>query len=747
MSVTNLIQLLLVVSMISISSISFFIFRHYKLVHKRFLLYFIAYTFFAFLWSLGCYLTLFANSESWVTLGLTLFYIPPMMVLYLMLMFSKHYEDREIKSKLVSIGQFVLFTYMIGLISWFVLGSPEDYFYIKSIPQYGMNEIVLEDVRQYSIYSYYFTASSILTYYVLYRQYRKIPLEEEGNKFKLLAAAMVISSSIGAATNLILPQVTGSMSTIWIGASVSTLAFGSISFYSIVWGKLFEFKTSVFRAVGYSLSIATLVLIYSIVIYGILLPLIYPGTTLEISSLVLLSIGTATTVFFFDKIKTVFDAITDRLFFKNSYNLPKFLDDFNQALINSSDVGELADSIFRVMGDTLKTEFFLLVIKHDKFEITIDSRRKESIREVDAKAPLSLMNYHFKSGDRVVLSDYLNKEKFEGLYEILKKEDASAAIDLSESSKTTGSLKKALESGNFKAMLLGPKRSGESYNAQDLDALRIISKELVVGLQNAMRFEEIKLFNLELQHKVDLATGKLREQNKKLVVADELKDDFLSIASHQMRTPISAINGYASILNSGDAGKLNKNQQKFAKIIEDSTKRLSYLINDFLTVSRLKSGKFSIEKTDTDLNKVLKSEVSNLTTQFKAKNVKLKVSIDENLPIIKADESKIRQVMMNLIDNALYYTPTEGEVNVSLKKTTGGITFEVKDSGIGVPKDDQSKLFSKMFRAGNAQKMRPDGTGLGLYLAKKVILGHHGHIIFNSVENEGSTFGFRIPTK
>ncbi|HRV76424.1 MAG TPA: HAMP domain-containing sensor histidine kinase, partial [Candidatus Saccharimonadales bacterium] len=450
---------------------------------------------------------------------------------------------------------------------------------------------------------------------------------------------------------------------------------------------------------------------------------------------------------FYDKIKLLFDTITDRLFFKNGYDLPKFLDEFNQALITSSDVGELSSSIFKVMGDNIKTEFFVLVVKHGNFEITIDSRKQESIREADAKVPLSLINYHFKGGNRVVLTDYMNKEKFDGLHQSLTEMDALAAIDLSEGSKTTSSLKKVLASGDFKAMYLGPKRSGESYNAQDLDALRIISKELVVGLQNAMRFEEIKLFNLELQHKVDLATGKLRDQNKKLILADELKDDFLSIASHQMRTPISAINGYASILNSGDAGKLNKNQQKFAKIIEESTKKLSYLINDFLTVSRLKSGKFSIEKSDTNLKTLLKSEVEGLTAQFKSKDVKLRVTIDEKIPNIQADESKIRQVMMNLIDNALYYTPSDGEVNVTLKKTSQGIVFEVRDSGIGVPKEDQHKLFAKMYRASNAQKMRPDGTGLGLYLAKKVILGHHGHIIFNSIEGQGSTFGFRIPTR
>ncbi len=748
MEATDFIKLLLAISMLSISSISFFVYRHYKVVHKKFLLYFITYTFFAFLWSMGCYLTLFGNSEVWVTIGLYLFYIPPMIVLYLMLLFSKHYDDRNIRSQIAKVGQLLLVISMLCLTIWFIDTGVSSYFNIQGIQPNGLNTIILTDVKQYSIYSYYFTVSSLLTYYILYLQYKKISEITEKKKFKLIAAAMIISSSVGAATNLIIPQATGYMTTIWIGSSISTLAFGTISFYSIVWGRLFEFRTSVFRAVGYSLSIATLVGLYSLMIYGVIVPILYPEAKFDRTIFFLAVFTMASTIFLFNKIRILFNLLTDKLFFKNNYDLPKFLDEFNQALINSSDVGDLASSIFKVMGDNIKTEFFVLIVKHGNFEVTIDSRKQESIQEADAKIPLSLINYHFKNSNRVIFTDFMNKERFEGLYQSLSESEVAAAIDLSEGSKTTSSLKKALASGDFKSMLLGPKRSGESYNAQDLDALRIISKELVVGLQNALRFEEIKLFNLELQHKVDLATGKLRDQNKKLVLADELKDDFLSIASHQMRTPISAINGYASILNSGDAGKLNKNQQKFAKIIEESTKKLSYLINDFLTVSRLKSGKFSIDKADTNIKTLLKGEVAGLTTQFKAKDVKLIVSIDEKIPdTVKVDESKIRQVMMNFIDNALYYTPPKGEVNVSLKKTPQGIVFEVKDDGIGVPKEDQHKLFGKMFRAGNAQKMRPDGTGLGLYLAKKVILGHGGSIIFKSVENEGSTFGFRISAR
>lgn len=545
---------------------------------------------------------------------------------------------------------------------------------------------------------------------------------------------------------LVIPLLADTNAPLFIGSLCPLYAI-IIGGYSLFKYKIFDLRTSVFRAVGYSLSIFTLVAIYSVLIYGAILPIISPETTFELTTLVLIVFGTAATIYFYGKVKIIFDAITDRLFFKNSYVLAKFLDEFNQALINSTDIGDLADSIMKVLGSNLKTEFFILIVKQDRFEITIDSRRKESMREVDSQIPVSMVNYHFKSGDRVVLRDYLDKNNFEGLNSKLTNMEISAAIDLSEASRATTSLKKALESGNFKTMLLGPKKSGENYNAQDLDALRIIAKELVIALQNAMRFEEIKLFNLELQHKIDLATIKLRQQNKKLVVADEQKDDFLSLASHQMRTPISTILGYASILSSGDAGKLTKDQQKFAKIMEASTKRLSYLINDFLTVSRLKSGKFTVDLVECDIKKVIVDEVESLKEQFKSKDIRLKVNVDNHIGKMKIDEQKIRQVMMNLIDNALHYTNAGGEVEATLKREGNSVVFEVKDSGIGVPKEDQAHLFSKMFRSGNARDLRPDGTGLGLYLAKKVVLGHHGHIVFKSEVGKGSTFGFKIPIK
>ncbi|MDF2461141.1 MAG: putative Histidine kinase, partial [Candidatus Saccharibacteria bacterium] len=178
-----------------------------------------------------------------------------------------------------------------------------------------------------------------------------------------------------------------------------------------------------------------------------------------------------------------------------------------------------------------------------------------------------------------------------------------------------------------------------------------------------------------------------------------------------------------------------------------SSERMVNLISDLLNVSRLQAGRFIIQTKPTDMVKMIQEEVHQLESHAKAKNIALIFDAPARpLPIIEIDENKTRQVIMNFIDNAIYYTQ-KGEVRVVLEQTSDLVRLRVTDTGIGVPKDAQKKLFSKFFRAGNAQIVRPDGTGLGLYLAKRVVEDQGGTIIFESVEGKGSTFGFELPIK
>jgi signal transduction histidine kinase len=176
-----------------------------------------------------------------------------------------------------------------------------------------------------------------------------------------------------------------------------------------------------------------------------------------------------------------------------------------------------------------------------------------------------------------------------------------------------------------------------------------------------------------------------------------------------------------------------------------SSQRMVYLIADLLNVSRLKTGKFVIDQAPVDLSKVIQEEISQLVETAESRGIKLTYKKPANFPVLSMDETKTRQVIMNFVDNAIYYTPVGGKIDVQLEDKSASIELRVVDNGIGVPKAEQHHLFTKFYRARNAQKARPDGTGLGLFMAKKVIVAQGGAIIFESHENQGSTFGFSFP--
>jgi signal transduction histidine kinase len=264
-------------------------------------------------------------------------------------------------------------------------------------------------------------------------------------------------------------------------------------------------------------------------------------------------------------------------------------------------------------------------------------------------------------------------------------------------------------------------------------------------MQNVFRIEKLIAFNQTLEDKIVIATKQLRRSNEKLKALDEAKDEFISMASHQLRTPLTSIKGYISLILDGDMGKVPTKQKKMLQEAFSSSQRMVYLISDLLNVSRLKTGKFLIEPTDVYLPEVVEEEIDQVKEMAEAKNIKIHYEKPKTFIHLDLDEIKIRQVIMNFIDNAIHYTPEGGDINVFLEESGTSIKFTVVDSGIGVPATEQHHLFTKFYRAGNARKARPDGTGLGLFMAKKVIVASGGSIVFNSSEGKGSTFGFSFP--
>ncbi len=252
----------------------------------------------------------------------------------------------------------------------------------------------------------------------------------------------------------------------------------------------------------------------------------------------------------------------------------------------------------------------------------------------------------------------------------------------------------------------------------------------------------------DLQRQIDDATVELRRANDELRRLDEVKDEFVSMASHQLRTPLTSVKGYLSMVLEGDAGAINNDQRKLLKEAFTSSERMVRLIGDFLNVSRLQNGRFTIDcSTQVDLSHIVTQEIANVKEIAASRGIGIAYHQPAHYPVLYIDEDKIRQVIMNFLDNAIFYSGDSKAITVRLYTSEGAAIFEVVDHGIGVPVSAQKRLFTKFFRAENAQLQRPDGTGVGLYLAKQVTVGHGGKIIFQSTEGKGSTFGFRLPIK
>ncbi|PWB39136.1 MAG: hypothetical protein C3F02_00765 [Parcubacteria group bacterium] len=232
-----------------------------------------------------------------------------------------------------------------------------------------------------------------------------------------------------------------------------------------------------------------------------------------------------------------------------------------------------------------------------------------------------------------------------------------------------------------------------------------------------------------------------------LKAIDKAKTEFVSLASHQLRTPLSAINWYAEMLLAGDAGKINKNQKEYMEEIYKGNQRMVALVNALLNVSRIELGTLAIDPEPTKLSDLAKSVVNEMKPKVVEKKLNITEKYDPKLPLISLDPKLARIVLQNYISNAVKYTPEKGKITVEIKNTGSEAQIAVSDNGMGIPKSDQARIFQKLFRADNARVKETDGTGLGLYIVKAIIDQFGGKVWFESAENKGSIFYVTVPLK
>ena len=270
-----------------------------------------------------------------------------------------------------------------------------------------------------------------------------------------------------------------------------------------------------------------------------------------------------------------------------------------------------------------------------------------------------------------------------------------------------------------------------------------IEKEMMKSLANQVG---IVYRNLTLYNEIQKANYDLKQANIRLKKLDETKSEFLSIASHQLRTPLTGIKGYLSMVLEGDFGQVQPRIKGVVQEVYQNTDRLTRLVNIFLNVSRIESGRFEITRKDADIIKLIEGVIK--TLQLNADQKKLKLSFHkpkEALPVIKIDQEKIQDVLLNLVDNAIKYTP-KGKIDVFIEKTGQALKITIQDTGVGMKKGEDKELFKKFVRGEGIAQINTGGSGLGLFIAKKIVEAHQGKIWAESEGKDmGSKFIFTLP--
>ncbi len=610
----------------------------------------------------------------------------------------------------------------------------------------------------YFIFPLFFLFGAILSLYVIFRNIKKTNgVQREQIKFVLVTAIIGFG---GGLTNF-LPQFSnlypfGNFLVIFYVVSIT---------YAIVKHRLLDIKIFVLRTITYSL----VVLIISSAVVGATL-LLPDALNVDIRTKTFIAIITSILiVIILDPLKKVIAKSTDKLFYKAGVDYQKLLTSLSEVINTEIDLDLLLYSMSRKLEHNLKVKNVAIFLSgsvggaYYKRKGRIDPKTGKKIEKQnpDEKTALdyehrlghnsNIVNYLKKAKEIVVLEALERKiedtqdEKERKVLEKSKKEldslDASVVAPVTVGKELTG------------IMVFGPKLSGDPYGSEDINLLQLLGPQLASALEKSRLYEEAKQFNERLKKEVALATMnlqdtnvKLQEANKHLQQLDTAKSEFVSITSHQLRTPMTGIMGYLSMILQGDFGKVPKEQEKILSELLEESQRMIRIINLFLNVSKIESGKMELNLEPVQIEEVVERVMDMVQQPADDKKIKLiynKPNIP--LPMVQADKDKLGDIVLNFTDNAIKYTE-KGNVTLITEVDGKYMHFAVKDTGRGIEPEEAEKLFTKFVRGFGIAQVNPDGSGLGLYVARRLTEAHHGEIWVDSEGvGKGSTFNVKIP--
>ncbi len=580
----------------------------------------------------------------------------------------------------------------------------------------------------YFIYFLYISSFFSTGLFILFKKY----LKEQGlvkQQIKNIFWGYFIGSNLAMFTNLLMVWW-GDFRLNWAGQVLSVFMAG-FTVYTIIAHRLMDIKLVMRRYSVYLSSLISILLVAIGIKY--FFDRYFPQFTDWVNLFMLMG-----SVSVYPVIKDRFYHLSNKYFFSSLYDSGEVIASLSEKLRSTLE----AEKIYGYIFDTLSSAFHAKAIgiltyneKTKKYIINYNNgfntgRQKEF--DEDKK-----LNEIFVKRNRTIITDDIKTQfKNNKTLDILLKLGVELLTPLNVKDKTIG------------LIVLGAKESGDMYNEEDLKVLEVVGAQTAIALENALLYKETKNFSVKMEKEVEKATRDLIKANVQLKKLDAAKSEFISIASHQLRTPLTVIKGYISMMLEGNFGALTKSEVESLEKVFLSNERLIQLVENLLNISRIESGRLQFDFQEVDLNKMVADMTEELSGNAKKKNLILQYKPPAKpLPLLKIDDEKIRQVVMNLIDNGIKYTK-QGSVTVTLEQIGNKIKFCVADSGMGITPEDMANLFKKFSRGTGTSLIHTEGTGLGLFVARMMVEAHKGKIWAESQgEGKGSKFCFELPVK
>jgi signal transduction histidine kinase len=431
----------------------------------------------------------------------------------------------------------------------------------------------------------------------------------------------------------------------------------------------------------------------------------------------------------------------DKFFYQRRYNYRRTLLNLSEALGTILRLDELGETLLTRLDEVLQPEFAALLLRRGS--------EHQIYRQV---------------GDREKLSAALREldvESIRGRPERII--DSNLAIPLMSKGNLVG------------VILLGGKLSGQGYNAEDISLMEILSHQTAISIENATIYERLRervnfmeeaynrlvetfrrsnpeltppekpaLEEEDIISQLDMIAEALVRSSERLRKLDELKSQFLSNVSHELHTPLTSIKGYADNLLDGAVGELDEKQKKCMEGISQNTERLVRMVNDILSLSRIEAGRIEFNPTNFSLYSLMEEMVFELTNIADKKGIFLSFNCPSDLRIF-VDEGKLREVIINLVDNAIKFTPSGGKVTLQAEEREKYVDISVEDTGIGIPPESLDEIFDRFHQVQRKERGNSEGIGIGLAIVKSLVDLHGGNVTVQSEPGKGSRFTVTLP--